>query len=880
MLTDETDSANGFAQTLPYDLIVLYAAVPEPIGSLSDYDEYLRMLLIHELSHVVHLDTVRGVPRFVNRIFGKVVSPNQVQPRWIIEGLAVWLESYFTSGGRVRSALFDMILRAQFLADRFPTLDEITTFTRDYPGGSAPYLYGGRLLDYLSRKHGSEAIAEMSHGYSRRVLPYGINIVVEDVTDQNFVELWAEWVAEERALAEAILSRVEKRGVIEGQKIEGLGESVRTPRFAPNGRLILIDSPRDDDLELVISDGLEKNALKKPEIRLRTSGGESSFTPDGKKVAAVVSDVVARRFRFRDLELIDLDTKRRTRRTEGARLSDPDVSPDGKTIVAVQQNANFTWLATLSFDGEDAPRILLPPKPGVQLFSPRWSPDGARIAFAVMRADGTRSIDVLDVASGYQFSLTRSTALDQSPAWSPDGKYLYFSSDRGDVFNIHRVPATGGKIEQITNVRTGAFEPIVDPTNRTLLFTVGSADGFDLHRLELDRHPALSPEPAPVRPAATATASAVVYPDEKYTPWETLIPKAYLFDFAVSSNGAAGAISINGDDAIGAHSYRLRVGFDSIGRRLGYNVNYTNRQQPTAIGISSSLSTADIPDSYVLRSTENDQRLSIWTLRFGLDLPLGWWDVGSGLNFSYGLELRKSLIAPPTDPFQGEPRLRGDLRLASFNATWYVSTARGFEESLGNSEGRSFDTSLRLHHPLLGSDLRVLEVSSHLTQYLAMPWSAKHVLAARLAAGVSIGDTRDRSVYVLGGLPIRNVLSDAIDGVRFGADVIRGYNPGELQGPSFYLGSAEYRFLVFEVERGVETLPVFADRLHAAVFFDAGDTPNGPPELERIKLGTGVELRLDLVVGYFLPIDLRFGLGHGLSENGITDFYLVIGGSY
>lgn len=885
VLTDETDSANGFAQTLPYDVIVLYAAVPEPIGSLSDYDDYLRMLLVHELSHVVHLDTVRGLPRAVNRIFGKIVSPNHVQPRWMIEGLATWLESYYTAGGRVRSALFDMILRAQVLADRFPRLDEITTYARDYPGGSAAYLYGGRLLDYIARNHGTEAIAEISNAYAARVLPYGINIVARSVTGAGFVDHWDAWVAEEHARARSMAARIHARGLRQGSKVLGLGESVRNARFGPRGELLLIDSPRDDDLELVIAEGLEPAtgttalALRGRVRRFRTSGGESAFTPDGQRLITVVSDVVQRRFRYRDLELLELDTGLRRRLTEGARLSEPDLAPDGRTIVAAAQGANRTWLVTLALDDEAPPRVVLPPRDGVQVFTPRWSPDGKRLAYAVMRRDGTRSIEVLELDGGEQRVLTRSSALDQSPVWSPDGRSIYFSSDRGNVFNIHRVSADGQDLVRVTNVLTGAFEPAIDPRGELLVFSLGTAEGFDLHALPLGAR-TFTADPAPLRPVSSATSTAIVYPEEPYAPWESLLPKAYFFDLFASSEGVALAATINGDDALAMHGYRLRLAFDSAYDRLGYSAVYVNRTQPTPINLSSSLTATRYAGSYLPSSGPRDQPISIWTARVGLDVPLGWWDVGSGLSFSYSVELRRALEGPPLDPFQPEPRSRGNLTLASVNASWYVSTTRGFEETLGNVEGVAFDVGLRLHHPALGSDLRVLELSSHLTGYLGMPWSRKQVLAGRLSAGISAGEASERSAYVLGGLPIRDVLSDALDNIRFGSDVLRGYAPGALVGRSFYLGTVEYRMMVFELERGIESLPFYADRLHLAVFVDAGDTPNGAPSLDGLRAGAGAELRLDLVAGYFLPLDLRLGYARGLTEDGIDDFYLVLGGAF
>ena len=59
--------------------------------------------------------------------------------------------------------------------------------------------------------------------------------------------------------------------------------------------------------------------------------------------------------------------------------------------------------------------------------------------------------------------------------------------------------------------------------------------------------------------------------------------------------------------------------------------------------------------------------------------------------------------------------------------------------------------------------------------WIIAPHGGRVEVALRLGFGGAAGDPQGRAVYVLGGLPLRNVLSDAIDNVGVGADVIRGY---------------------------------------------------------------------------------------------------------
>ena len=67
---------------------------------------------------------------------------HQAQPRWLLEGLAVLMETEHTSGGRLRSSQFEMYLRADVLEQRLARLDQISNPVRRWPGGNLWYLYG------------------------------------------------------------------------------------------------------------------------------------------------------------------------------------------------------------------------------------------------------------------------------------------------------------------------------------------------------------------------------------------------------------------------------------------------------------------------------------------------------------------------------------------------------------------------------------------------------------------------------------------------------------------------------------------------------------------------------------------------------------------
>jgi dipeptidyl aminopeptidase/acylaminoacyl peptidase len=110
--------------------------------------------------------------------------------------------------------------------------------------------------------------------------------------------------------------------------------------------------------------------------------------------------------------------------------TDPQISPDGKRIVYVRRFADpmtdkrYSNLWIINTDGSDH-RPLTTGNRGDT--SPRWSPDGLRLAY-LSDADGKQQLYVRWMDTG---QTARITNLEQAPdaiAWSPDGKMLSFSS--------------------------------------------------------------------------------------------------------------------------------------------------------------------------------------------------------------------------------------------------------------------------------------------------------------------------------------------------------------------------------------------------------------------------------------------------------------------
>src|SRR5258708_7691307 len=139
-----------------------------------------KLLLTHELTHVAHLDTILGFARLYNFAFGKLYAPNLAQPNWFVEGLAVLMETRQTTGGRLRSTIFDMELRVPVLEGRLLGLDAVSNGPLVFPQGTAAYLYGSSIVRYVEDRYGPAALREISHRYGGSLIPGAVNRVAAE----------------------------------------------------------------------------------------------------------------------------------------------------------------------------------------------------------------------------------------------------------------------------------------------------------------------------------------------------------------------------------------------------------------------------------------------------------------------------------------------------------------------------------------------------------------------------------------------------------------------------------------------------------------------------------------------------------------------------
>lgn len=162
------------------------------------------------------------------------------------------------------------------------------------------------------------------------------------------------------------------------------------------------------------------------------------------------------------------------------RDSYPDLAPDGRNLLFHSNRSGHQAIWTAKADGSE-PRVLLDNSPiGTDPGTPRWSPDGTKILFAMRPADATHESEsevyVMAADGSKVRRLTRAPGDDSHPHWSADGKRIFFNSARATPdhkaewtrqwIDIYSMAADGSDVRRLTDCKNVCTYPVPSPDGR------------------------------------------------------------------------------------------------------------------------------------------------------------------------------------------------------------------------------------------------------------------------------------------------------------------------------------------------------------------------------------------------------------------------------
>ena len=579
VLVDDTDSANGFAGVLPRNAIQLYATGPGSFTELDDHDDWLYGLTAHEYTHILHLDTMSGLPNIYNRIFGKTWAPNQVMPRWVIEGVAVYEESKRSAGGRNRGSRFDQFIRTARHEGKDLRIDQVGGAPRQYPRGNAAYVYGSHFLRYVFERFGDDTFRQMSHTAGGYAPPFAINRQIAKVVGLPFTELFDDWKRYLRDRYGMQEMAAERRGLVPGRQLTHTGEVNLWAQYSGDGRELVWIQSDGYSIPMVRAMPVDRDASAAHDVVQIDAMGPFHLLEDGSLIYEQGRQY-RRDYSWQDVFRWDARTKQTTRLTTGARARDPAVSHDGRKVAFSMNQHSESVLAVIDAVPGSEPKIVWQGQRFDQAYQPSWSPDGTHLAFSAWRRDGFRDILVVELATGKVTEITHDRAIDMAPEWSADGRWIYFDSDRTGIQNVYAYDRDEHATWQVTNVLGGAFQPHTSPDGKRLVYSGAvPRGGYDLFEVPLDRstwlpaHEFLDDKPDPLN---IRDDEAKVSAPRPYRALETLAPQAWTGTLQLGDTPSA-TLQTGGSDAVGLHSYNLSIGTDlenghtNIGAGYGYS---------------------------------------------------------------------------------------------------------------------------------------------------------------------------------------------------------------------------------------------------------------------------------------------------------------------
>ena len=594
VLEENNDFYNARALSLPHLKILVRPLFPteSQLGIRAHSDLY--HLLIHELTHAVQTTYTLSKPSEERTIAkeGGFLNPGGVAslpPAWFLEGIAVWVESNFTEGGRNGDALTVGTLETLALDNRLPTLTEVGLATySSWPGGDARYLLGGAFVEYLINIYGFEAILATLQAYNRGGLIGGFlkdfSTAWQDTQGSSLNDEWLAWQEELRAKAEA-----RNQSTHEGEIFKGSGRlRTRSPAISPEGdRLAWVSWPH-----IVVAEIDEEGNLKLEEAKRVISERipnkldwldedtlvYTRFIPSAGGIFSELFSVEISTGKEKQLTASGTSVRLATATPEGCILLIQDVVPKGSSLLSWCQGQLTTlW---------QAPR-------GIHILGSAISSQG-QIALSLWQR-GFTDIVLLNASTNELNYLSQDAAQDLDPAWISETALVFRSDrhiDQGEqgAFDLYQFDLSTNTLTRLTRSLGGAFQPEASAYGvwYGAMTSVGTSIALLTESLAEEARVEFTSVPAEI------TSSP--FPTRPYNPLPSLVPYALtpshlafeVKEISLSSIDFSVGATLLAQDITERHRYSVNAGYSNfynghLSGAFGY-ASYAYTFHPSVLG--------------------------------------------------------------------------------------------------------------------------------------------------------------------------------------------------------------------------------------------------------------------------------------------------------
>lgn len=883
VLNDRTDLTNGYATAVPYRTMMLFPVLPGPSETISEYGDWARELTMHEMTHILSFEPRRGFVKGLYYTFGNIITPNMLLPRWWLEGVAVDLETRTSEKGRLRSVYQDGSLRSFIVDNKLldMTISEMNeTSIPTWPQGGRPYLFGSLMWSQMLADYGDKATKELHWQYGGRV-PFFIESPFFDLTDRSYQDYFEKVKQDIQARGQRQISELQKQKISQGIAFP-IKNSIETffPEISPNGKNMIflsksdtgkrsvvilqrgsLDIPFDDSQRLAKLDqkmedsGLDKSPLPKLiELDHEDSPPAGviqrlSWFPDSQKF---IYDQVQELDRFHevsDLYTFDLKSLRRERLTTGERAREAAVSPHSRQIAFIKLGAGRMTLAILNIETKSV-EIIYTPALQNRISWPVYLNEH-EILFTE-RSEGRETLQKISLIDKKIVSVLSDYPEAKYPTMTAMG--LIFTSAKNGVSNIYLANNKLTEAKPLTHSATLMAAASYDSSRNELYASQLSSQGFHIERFDQnswqnfgkdlpkiepllnDRYPSVKAEVLPVDKSRV----------EDYSAWPYMYPRYWLPSFSYDENGSLFGASTSNTDPLGKHVYQIAGSYDFAKREPNASFLYQNNSTDAVISLYGLDYYTNIINTSSRFRQQQYQLSALWQI-----LPVST-DLYSGFGWSWAARQFSSVRREQNGPSW------------ILNYQDYVQSGAQISPESGQAIGLQA-TEFLDNKALENEAFRLYQYS--LQKYFS-GWAPHHAVMLRAQGQYIDGQVSSPNyAFNLGIAPFANIAGGGLVSPFY---IVRGYRNGQFLGKSLNTANFEYRFPLQYFYRGPsDTTPLFIRRLHASVLADAANVDGfvykseterfESAERQKIFWSYGAEIKLDITLGYHIPMTIYFG---------------------
>jgi hypothetical protein len=482
LLQDFGDYASGAANTVPFDFMSIGLAPFAYVYETMPAEERFNLMMAHELVHVMTMD--KPAPRdafFRSTFFGKVApipeqplsmlygyltGPRWYAPRWYVESIAVFMETWMAGGlGRALGAYDEMVFRtmvrdSSYIFDVVGLEAEGTKV--DFQVGAASYLYGTRFISYLALRYGPARLLRwfiQSPGCSA-----GFSSQFEDVYHASLDDEWQRWIAWERRWQQANLDSLRRYPITRYRNVtrESMGSVSRAFLDRSSSRMYVAvnlpgQTPHIASVDLATGTVENLHEVRGGALFYVTS---LSFDPASRTLFYTTDNN-----HWRDLYSYDVQTGTSRLLMKDVRTGDFAFNRADRSLWGVRHFNGISTLVRIPYPYHEWNQIISFDY-GKDVFDIDVSPDGSQIVGALTHVDGKQFLIHMKTAALLAGNTAYDTLYDfvnSTPAnfvFSEDGTRLFGSSYYSGVSNIVRYDIAKRSMEWLTNGETGFFRPL------------------------------------------------------------------------------------------------------------------------------------------------------------------------------------------------------------------------------------------------------------------------------------------------------------------------------------------------------------------------------------------------------------------------------------